>query len=176
MEHVDKARRRKREPNSSALNVHPAKDSIPFPIPSKRSGCRPYLATLHTLPEIGSWEQCLVTEEDLRIISQAGFRLAAPLWNQIQASGRSSMFARFRIEKMEDWRWRTRYHGWDDRVNGTDTIAREKSVDRKGEKRAARWWNEARKVRTERISSFREVLRLAISWLLILGWVSFYRR
>lgn len=27
MEHVDKARRRKREPNSSALNVHPAKDS-----------------------------------------------------------------------------------------------------------------------------------------------------
>lgn len=55
-----------------------------FPIPSKRSGCRPYLATLHTLPEIGSWEQCLVTEEDLRIISQAGFRLAAPLWNQIQ--------------------------------------------------------------------------------------------
>lgn len=75
-----------------------------FPIPSKRSGCRPYLATLHTLPEIGSWEQCLVTEEDLRIISQAGFRLAAPLWNQIQASGRSSMFARFRIEKIEDWR------------------------------------------------------------------------
>lgn len=105
-----------------------------FPIPSKRSGCRFYLATLHTLPEIGSWQQCLVTEEDLRIISQAGFRLAAPLWNQIQASGRSSMFARFRIEKMEDSRWRTRYHGWDDRVNGTDTIA--------GKKRRSKRWKE----------------------------------
>lgn len=104
---------------------------------------------------------------------RAGFRLAAPLWNQIQIlDARQVSYRKDGRLVMEEALSRMRRSSeWD----GHNCEKRHRSGS-SDEKRGwcRRWWNEARKVRTERISSFKEVLRLAISWLLILGWVSFY--